>query len=882
MSNSRSRRSIAKKAASQTHNKDDAYTNGSTSSTPTSRSGFNIGKMHQTSLVGFVKPVSSKDDKTSMSGRGKAKRRSSGGDTTEWLYEENMNTGTGDTGSTKADFGFNVEIQMDQNSPTISPFSRNSARSLILESSTSSKPVSSPVPGLSLFRAKRLDDNASRTDSPIADSTPRQLRKRKVREWEDSVVDAVGNPPPAVLHLTPSHRPNLPKRPRQTFVTTSHSVSPRNITAPSTNFPQPIPKHPIGDCLRGATKVDERDTSTSPNLGFTRLFDDVVDESYPPDDTYRSELAAPDRPLPSPPKAVRENSSTKRNGTCSPVTRNDSRIQRGEIVNLGETGPLLHFENIEECGPNNKEPNVPAGSRHNRRVIQKRRTRENLEAFLATISPDHSLPTGASRSLNRSSTSGMINATPLIRQNSAPQVQKIRRPGRHSYPVLNAHSSYEESREPNASQEERKNPFAIPAPDIAEVTRCSRVPKETVSSEPSTASEQPVAVTGSFDRSSHKMPDTLPEQSSPPCVLSSQPLDDGPFWETQPLLDIDHPLPTLSPTPSPPASKSISSIYFSRKLPINPQEKKEHPARPVSVQNAHLRSLTGHDDEERKAGPRPKDGQDLDITLVAESSLSTSSSGLKPLNSSFVGSTQNGRPIMGRTPHAEADVTLVAHATEIISQPLEKQRQCDTSLTPDHKRTPTGADIGALVSAVENMSPYKKRPKVLSVENTTEEVIEVSSDSDTTERDYHEVPPSTVVANSGTSVIDWFSKYSPSIFESQLPEEEEIEVMSLPPGWDAFKTPRKSRHSKQQLTTSRAGISDALTKRPVHASGGSSTKSTTTISDEYGADDAFGTEVTPGRKEEDWPEALRRFEQQPSPFAGMFSGNATSSDEESG
>ncbi|KAG8850490.1 hypothetical protein FRB91_009020 [Serendipita sp. 411] len=841
-----------------------------------------MGKMHQTSLVGFVKPVSSKRDKTSTSGQGKVKRRSSGGDTTAWLYEEDMNTGTGDIGATKADFGFNLEMQMNQNSPTISPFSRNSARSLMLESSTSSKAVSSPVPGLLLFQAKRLDDNASRIDSPIADSTPRQLRKRKVREWEDSVVDAVENPTPTVLHLTPSHRPNLPKRPRQTFVTTSHLVSPRNIAAPSTNSPQPIPKLPIADRFRGATKVDGWDTSTPPNFGFTRLFDDVVDESYPPDDTYRSELAAPVRSLPSPPKAVRENSSTTRNGTCSPVIRNDNRIHRGEIANLGETGPLPHSENIEECGPDNKEPNVPAGSRHNRRVIQKRRTRENLEAFLATISPDHSLSTGASRSLNRSSTSGMINATPLIRQNSAPQVQKIRRPGRHSYPVLNAHSSYEESREPNASQEEWKNPFAIPAPDIAEVTRCSRVPKETVSSGPSTASEQPVAVTGLLDSSSHKMPDTLPEQSSPPCVLSSQPLDDGPFWETQPLLDIDHPLPTLSPTPSPPASKSISSIYFSRKLPINPQEKKEHPARPVSVQNAHLRSLAGNDDEERKAGPQPTDGQDFDITLIAKSSLSTSSPNLKQLDSSFVSSIQNDYPPMESALHAEADVTLVAHATEIISQPLEKQRQCDTSLTPDHKRAPTGADIGALVSAVENMSPYKKRPKVLSVENTTEEVIEVSSDSDTTERDYHEVPPSTVVANSGTSVIDWFSKYSPSMFESQLPEEEEIEVMSLPPGWDAFKTPRKSRHLKQQLTTGRAGISDALTKRLVHASGGSSTKSTTTISDEYGADDAFGTEVTPGRKEEDWPEALRRFEQQPSPFAGMFSGNATSSDEESG
>ncbi|KAG8816237.1 hypothetical protein FRC18_001115, partial [Serendipita sp. 400] len=801
-----------------------------------------MGKMHQTSLVGFVKPVSSKRDKTSMSGQGKVKRRSSGGDTTAWLYEDDMNTGTGITGSTKADFGFNVEIQTNQNSPTISPFSRDSARSLMLESSTSSKAVSSPVPGISLFRAKHLDDSASRIDSPLADSTSRQLRKRKVREWEDSVVDAVENPTPTILHLTPSHRPNLPKRPRQTFVTTSHLVLPRNIAAPSANFAQPIPKHPIGDGPRGATKVDGWDNSMSPNFGFTRLFDDVVDESYPPDDTYRSELAARVRSLPSPPKAVREKSSTTRNGTCSPVIRNDNRIQRGEIANLGETGPLPHSENIEECGLDNKELDVPAGSRHNRRVIQKRRTRENLEAFLATISPDHLPSTGASRPLNRSSTSGMINATPLIRQSSALQVQKIRRPGRHSYPVLNAHSSYEESREPNAIQEEWKNPSAIPAPDIAEVTRCSRVPKETISSEPSTASKQLVAVTGSLDSTRDNTPDTLGEQSSPPCVLSSQPLDDGPFWETQPLLDFDHPLPTLSPTPLPPASKSISSIYFSRKLPLNPQEKEEHPAKPVPVQNVHLCSSIRKDDKERRVGSQPTNGQDFDITLVAKSSLSTSSPNLKQLDSSFVGSTQNDCPPMETTLYAEADATLVADATEIISQPLEKQRQCDASLTPDHKGTPTGADIGALVSAVENMSPYKKRPTVVSVENTTDEVIEVSSDSDITEGDYREVPPSTVVANSGTSVIDWFSKYSPSMFESQLPEEEEIEVMSLPPGWDAFKTPRKSRHSKQQLTTSHAGISDALTKRLVHASGGSSTKSITTISDEYGADDAFGTE----------------------------------------
>jgi hypothetical protein len=106
------------------------------------------------------------------------------------------------------------------------------------------------------------------------------------------------------------------------------------------------------------------------------------------------------------------------------------------------------------------------------------------------------------------------------------------------------------------------------------------------------------------------------------------------------------------------------------------------------------------------------------------------------------------------------------------------------------------------------------------------------------------------------------SSPSPSKFESQLSFEESIPVMSVPHGWD------ESQLMSMEQGLDEAPISNEIDQRV------------------KGIVPRVGVLTTPDNhtndieQDRDWPSAVKRFEQQSSPYAGMFSGSIEGSSEE--
>ncbi|KAG8793057.1 hypothetical protein FRC17_008502, partial [Serendipita sp. 399] len=387
MSNPRSKR----KTGPQARDIGAASTSVSVSSTPALLSNLNVEKKHQTTLMRFVRPVSGKRDGASTDRaprKSNRKRRPSGEDTSAWLY------GDPDTDNAK-----NLdphEIAENLVSPTISPLSAKSGRSL--ETSTDLKTLSSPIPGISLFGTRRADGAAREAASrPAPPSLQQQLRKRKSREWDTSAeTNMEGQVLHAARHLFQSLRPNFPKRSRQAF-----PISP-NLEPQLLSSLNPIPKSPTGPQSRSEVRKERNPSSTSPDMGFKRLFDDVEDGSCPLD-------ASPPQSLSLSP--VKPTSSTIRTTLTDHETKivsqeillrphpipDDIMIHRGATSQPNSTGSSqLSSGSIERT-------HALGTAQPNRRVIPKRRTRERSEAFLLTISPDRST---SPKSNNQSSTPG--------------------------------------------------------------------------------------------------------------------------------------------------------------------------------------------------------------------------------------------------------------------------------------------------------------------------------------------------------------------------------------------------------------------------------------------------------------------------------------------
>lgn len=106
------------------------------------------------------------------------------------------------------------------------------------------------------------------------------------------------------------------------------------------------------------------------------------------------------------------------------------------------------------------------------------------------------------------------------------------------------------------------------------------------------------------------------------------------------------------------------------------------------------------------------------------------------------------------------------------------------------------------------------------------------------------------------------------LFDPVLLEDEAMPYMSLPADWQALET---------RLNKSTGPPQDCdVASSPLTPTGGISLElvSGSSVWDEYGEDDAFGPDLSPRSRtlENGWPEVVKRFEEQPAPYVGMFSG----------
>ncbi|PVF95742.1 hypothetical protein CPB86DRAFT_563088 [Serendipita vermifera] len=360
----------------------------------------------------------------------------------------------------------------------------------------------------------------------------------------------------------------------------------------------------------------------------------------------------------------------------------------------------------------------------------------------------------------------------------------------------------------------------------------------------------------------------------------------NPFWETQPLLDMEEEIPSSQ---SPVVLRLSQSTDFSPRISISQfptvsqtlsdflnKPSLSSPLKRTPVQspcNAMLRgqSLT------------PKASMPCQTRLSQQDATSTGIS-LGRSQSTVVGdvlvqdsdSSPNSDP-GENDENNDADVTMAEH-------PRESGRRGSRGKLNN---------LAELTKEMKQLSPFKKhgQPRVESQGNLAnrgiheEEEVESEKEPDS--------PIQLKLGFVGWDTNTMGNPYSPSKFESQLPEEQSFEPMSLPSNWQEFYTPTKPSLSRPPYkvkgrnsasTTPKSRPADSRTQEsPLFGPGAGDTPCGSTKED-YGEDDAFGPEVTPGPLArstlKDWPDIVRKFEDQPSPFPGMFSGSPGVGDED--
>ncbi|CAG7848200.1 SubName: Full=Uncharacterized protein {ECO:0000313/EMBL:CCA75082.1} [Serendipita indica DSM 11827] len=237
--------------------------------------------------------------------------------------------------------------------------------------------------------------------------------------------------------------------------------------------------------------------------------------------------------------------------------------------------------------------------------------------------------------------------------------------------------------------------------------------------------------------------------------------------------------------------------------------------------------------------------------------------------------------LVGPTPLQMGHVTPLRLPNTSTSRKGIYSRSSDTFVPDSIPLNGDVDDVSSLVNAVKDMSPYKRKLTSTSKSATRvarrgQDLIELDDSENETPThspaQKHPGDPEDVKSILDDDEEEWRRKYSPSKFESQLPEEEELPYMSLPHGWDSFETPTKDWKATKITDESPENplvprLSHDLITRLLN--GGSPFRGRTGDH----PDDSQSI-----------PEVLKRFEAQPSPYKGMFSGRSTvssSSEEES-
>lgn len=420
-----------------------------------------------------------------------------------------------------------------------------------------------------------------------------------------------------------------------------------------------------------------------------------------------------------------------------------------------------------------------------------------------------------------------------------PNVKRIRRPGRYSIP-----DSALAQNTPALTDDTNVNLSPLSPPKSKTPPR-----SPTVSSSSPHRSSWPLA-----DETRHELErDILPEQH-----FNST----GPFWETQPLLELDVDVSSGSFTSHSPSS-----------LPRMPSLIKSPTSKDHSEYSSAIFKPTG--EEAEGSFPSSETEQDSPIVVSPFSArrrnlyddpdktavASTPTRHLRvfePVSSSHhpIGSTAGNTLVAGSSPDpgddAGTDDRLVDGDKTIVNH--QDVRAYGTMLN--------GKDGGIqdVTRALKGLSPFKrveKRARVdmapLRLHDDETIVIEDEEDEERVQTTNHYPLPLEETQNDPTYSQAWPGA-------------------SLPPGWKAIlETPKKPVPRFTERNVSKYFRNGAALRGGDKQIGRHSRQDPD--SDGQASDDAFGPEVTPRTAMRERPDVVRAFEAQASPFPGMFSGS---------
>jgi hypothetical protein len=364
--------------------------------------------------------------------------------------------------------------------------------------------------------------------------------------------------------------------------------------------------------------------------------------------------------------------------------------------------------------------------------------------------------------------------------------------------------------------------------------------------------------------------------------------ENNPFWETQPLLEMEEI----------PSSQSPVLLRLSQSISSSP--------RLSTLRSGGERLILSHGSLHTPTGPDPSSpsNRSIDRTPVQGSyrrtlrrqSLTPKTTSIQKKNSTRNDATSENKSLKLTQSDVVASVLVQDSDSAPGSEVEESANGNDADITmvelpPKIKKQ---TNLSELTQGMEQLSPFK-----ISKRGATpflQESLTGQGNRNSTAKSSDKESESLVQWKLELRHLGINSKddpYSPSKFESQLPEEESLQPMSLPDNWQDFRTPTKSLRSRTfhisntgssthktpnsmlQITRTRTQESPLLGPGVVETPGGS-------MNEEYGEDNAFGSDTTPGplarTTSKDWPDIVRRFEDQPSPFPGMFSGSPGTED----
>ena len=343
--------------------------------------------------------------------------------------------------------------------------------------------------------------------------------------------------------------------------------------------------------------------------------------------------------------------------------------------------------------------------------------------------------------------------------------------------------------------------------------------------------------------------------------LRNQTGDSGPFWETQPLLDIDLDL-----------KRSSSSSQLTRP-PLSPHLSRHQANSPLRAPNGgrNLHQSKTFSDSGSETEPddlfapsyRHASPVDPDKTTVASipghrNVTKTAQIPFCPSHDS-VPDTRRSLVIDG-SPQVHSEINGAQRDNRGSGDKPKPNTEGNTAGGQTCEKGEV--DIGDVTRGLEDLSPFKRAEK--------------HPDGS------KQIPQSHHPKGIGTSnaFLGNLSGHLPVARHRDLPLNEETQDdqtftqlwpgASLPAGWNSFETPKKPQQTSR-VKLPRRDWSKSLASATTFKDGKSDVESQG--QDEDDSDDVFGPEVTPRTLARERPDVVCAFETLPSPYAGMFSGS---------